>query len=266
MDSKETVDDVFSRPIKKKSTNPGDRPDYMNEGISETDSKCDDSKDYNQLKENARQELNSFLMKRGIDPKKSNSCEILIRRTKRKSSDGDIGSKNDFSLSVQYRAPDGSLCASKNDILSALMQKASVSSGLSSSSMSRQSVHAAAAKALNEMRTKLPTLIKEITVHRFGKIDARSAFHSANRLYPLGYKCTILFPNQIPKMKASADTHEGSIKVDGKADEQHIAADRTFMCEIRESSGRPEFLITDTHSSVSASAYSEADAWKKVIL
>ena len=302
---KKSVGDVLSRPIKKKGIVSSERADYYHfesESIEAARSPST-SFDPSALEEKARDELNSFLLKRNIDPKRAACYQILIRKTRRKSSDGQ-STNGEYAHSVHFVGPDNTMCTSKHDVYTAIIQSekhtknlqehTSSRSGSStvSSNLGRETVHMTASKNLSEAKSKLPLTINEITVHRFGRLDkdSRSAFHAQNRLYPVGYKCTIAIPTQLSKNAVVVSSKSKNLE-DGEASEAGAGTEavqeveegeeaesptkasaisttngqteRFFMCEIREAFGRPEFIVTDTQTNVSHTGTNEADVWRK---
>jgi hypothetical protein len=73
-----------------------------------------------------------------------------------------------------------------------------------------------------------------------------------NQIYPIGYKCEVMFSPKKSLIEKAGDTPSASMP-------------RKAICEINQIYGRPEFTILDTFNNEKYSSQIEADLWKKVM-
>eukprot|EP01031_Cornospumella_fuschlensis_P047236 gene47236-57850_t len=184
----------------------------------------------------ARQQLMDFLTKHNIDPKLADDFQVHIRKSKAKSKNVEVGSPGGvaYTYSVSFSGPDGSILASKSDVLSAIQDR--INRRHSSSSRpslgtrvfcSREDAYENAKyrldEKLNSSEETFPMKISEnVEVLSLGNIDLREGFHSSVQLYPVGYRCK--------KVITGLTYFKGF-------------PSQTIICEIVESDGFPEFRI-----------------------
>ena len=107
-------------------------------------------------------------------------------------------------------------------------------------------------KLSNVLKHELPKDFHGITVHDFGYIDSRAAFHTQTQILPIGYKCEVFFNPKKTLVEKAGDSSSAS-------------SPRKAICEIIQSAGRPEFTLLDTYNNESYSHQVESELWKKVI-
>ncbi|RYH11971.1 hypothetical protein EON65_38365 [archaeon] len=205
----------------------------------------------------ARQHLTDFLTKHNIDPKLADDYQVHVRKSKAKNRNTEHGSPGGvtYTYAVTYIGTDGSILASKSDVLSAIQdrirRRQSTSSRPSLGTRNFCTRDEAYEKAKHRLDEKLnsaeetfPMKITDtIEVHSLGNIDLREGFHSGVQLYPVGYRCK--------KVITGLSFYKGF-------------PSQTIVCEIVESDGFPEFRIVIPGTGTTHWATSEFMAWKKV--
>lgn len=232
---------LSSKPIKKREKT-GELEDASDD--DENHEQNEDSSTH-QFEIRARNELDTFLSNKNIDPKYALTYVIHIRPTKKRLSSG--GTTDSFS--VTYSGPDGSILTSKSDVYNSIMNsfnKKPVVENANTTAI-RHAAHEESKESFHDMNDNLPVNFDGIKVIRFGKINTSPAFSSTVQIYPVGYKAEIVIPGVSLNQKSSSSS-----------------ANQVLLVEITNVNDKPEFNIMDKTCSHSFIASSESSVWKKV--
>jgi hypothetical protein len=179
------------------------------------------------LRSRALDDLKNFLERRGMDPSRATEVKIHIRQK----------GASDSSYSVHYSDKSGSILASKNDVFLYLEKTPKVA--LNPAAAKRLDAHTRAAKKLGKATRSLPLEIDGITIISFGSLSKNENFHTAVKIFPLGYQVEISYP-----------LARGGAEV--------------VLCEIQSSSALPLFSARLVSSGRKYSGETERDVWDQV--
>ena len=162
-----------------------------------------------------------------MDPSRASEVKIHIRQK----------GASDSSYSVHYSDKSGSILASKNDVY--LYLEKTPKAALNPAAAKRLDAHTRAAKKLGKSIRSLPLDIDGITVVSFGSLSKNESFHTAVKIFPLGYQVEISYP------LARGGTE-------------------TVICEIQSSNALPLFSVRVVSSGRKYTGETEREVWDEV--
>lgn len=173
-------------------------------------------------KKEVQAELDAFVSKKQIDPAHLSEYTILM---KKKVSPAGVR------WLVQYIAPDGMICPSKNDVVSHFTQKRDAEARLAAE---RENTAQLRLKSFEEQRMRLakielPETIDDYKVISFGTIDARPEFSTEQNIYPLNYCAEFIYTPDLKECYTSQSQ-------DGKVQPSFFDGS-LIRCEVLESCG-----------------------------
>ena len=195
---------------------------------------------FEEMEKEARLELEDFLSKKDLDPRLGDAFKLII-----KVKDSKVKDYKKL-YSVQYAAPNGSICQTKRDVSEAILYQFDCGSVLTQNHAKIESYQSSMKEVNAIINQGLPKRIENYKVFNFGKIDKRPSFHNKYQIYPVGYLCEITLDSLDSNATIYGDKYVLECEVRARLDDQ------------------PDFVITNkTTGGIYWAVGNEREVWKK---